>query len=78
MRKNYIREYYKKITTGKIKASKKVIKQYEWLVKELDNPKLLGNNWKFDIDKANEVNKKITYESMMTNNIDDIKAEIVG
>lgn len=54
MRKNYIREYYKKITTGKIKASKKVIKQYEWVVKELDNPKLLGNNWKFDIDKANK------------------------
>lgn len=30
------------------------------------------------IRTENEVNKKITYESMMTNNIDDIKAEIVG
>ena len=54
MKKNYIREYYNKITTGKIKTSKKVIKQYEWLVKELDNPKLLGDNWKFDMDRANE------------------------
>lgn len=49
---NYIREYWKAISTGKIKTSNKVLKQYEWLVKELDNPTLLGNNWKFDIDKA--------------------------
>ncbi len=49
---NYIREYWEQISTGKIKTSKKVIKQYEWLVKELDNPKLLGDNWTFDIDLA--------------------------
>ena len=53
MRKpNYIREYWKQISTGKIKTSKKVLRQYELLVKELDNPKMLGDNWKFDIDKA--------------------------
>lgn len=51
-KRNYIREYWEQISTGKILTSKKVIKQYEWLIKELDNPKLLGDNWTFDIDKA--------------------------
>ena len=50
--KNYIREYYEKIINGEIKTSKKVIKQYEWLIKELDNPKLLGENWIFDVERA--------------------------
>lgn len=50
--KNYIREYYEKIINGEIKTSKKVIKQYEWLIKELDNPKLLGDNWVFDLERA--------------------------
>ncbi|MCQ3908932.1 MAG: terminase large subunit [Mycoplasmoidaceae bacterium] len=49
---NYIREYYEKISTGEILTSKKVKRQYELLVKELDNPSMLGDNWKFDIDKA--------------------------
>ena len=53
-KKNYIREYYDKISTGKIKASKKVIRQFELLVNELDNPKMLGNNWAFDIDRATD------------------------
>ena len=52
-KRNYIREYWEQISTGKILTSKKVIKQYEWLIKELDNPNLLGDNWTFDIDKAN-------------------------
>ncbi len=52
-RPNYIVEYYRKISSGEIKASKKVIKQYELLAKELENPKLLGDNWTFDIIKAN-------------------------
>lgn len=50
--KNYIREYWEQISTGKIKTSKKVLKQYEWLIRELDNPNLLGDNWTFDIEKA--------------------------
>lgn len=49
---NYIREYYEKISTGEILTSKKVKRQYELLVKELDNPSMIGDNWKFDIDKA--------------------------
>ncbi len=49
---NYIREYYEKISSGEIKTSKKVLRQYELLVKELDNPTMLGNNWMFDVDKA--------------------------
>lgn len=52
MKTNYIREYYHQISTGKIKTSKKVLRQYELLVKELDNPDMLGNCWMFDIDKA--------------------------
>lgn len=53
-KRNYIREYYEKISTGKIKTSKKVIRQFELLVKELDNPKMLGNNWVFDINRATD------------------------
>ena len=49
MKRNYIREYWEQISTGKIKTSKKVIKQYEWLIKELDNPKLLGAPNDFDM-----------------------------
>ena len=52
MQKNYIREYYEKISKGEIKTSKKVLRQYELLVKELDNPNMIADNWKFDIDKA--------------------------
>lgn len=52
MKKNYIREYYELISTGKIKTSKKVLRQYKLLVDELNNPTMLGNNWEFDIDKA--------------------------
>ena len=48
-KRNYIREYWEQISTGKILTSKKVIKQYEWLIKELDNPKLLGDNWTFEV-----------------------------
>ena len=36
---NYIKEYYKKITNGDIKVSRKVRIVYEKLVKDIDNPR---------------------------------------
>lgn len=53
-KRNFIREYYEKISTGEIKASKRVIQQYKYLVDELDNPTMLGDNWTFDIDKGTD------------------------
>lgn len=54
MKKNYIREYYKKITSGEINACKRIKQQYKLLVDELDNPKMLGSNWEFDINRATD------------------------
>ena len=53
-KKNYIREYYDKISSGEIVACKRIKQQYKLLVDELDNPKMLGNNWEFDINRATD------------------------
>ncbi len=52
MKKNYIKEYYEKISTGKINACKRIKQQYKLLVDELDNPGIYGDNWIFDLDYA--------------------------
>ena len=52
MRKNYIREYYEKISTGEINAGRRIKQQYKLLVEELDNPGIYGDNWVFDLDYA--------------------------
>lgn len=46
---NYILEYYNLINSGKVKASKKIKKQYEKLVNDIEHP----GRWHFDLDKAN-------------------------
>ena len=61
---NYIKEYYKKITDGDIKVSRKVRIVYEKLVKDIDNPKEIqiydeindeyeNHRYIFDESKAN-------------------------
>lgn len=45
---NYILTYYNLIVSGKIEVSKKVKKQYEMIVSDLNNP----GKYHFDIDKA--------------------------
>lgn len=45
---NYILTYYNLIVSGKIEVSKKVKKQYEMIVSDLNNP----DKYHFDIDKA--------------------------
>ncbi|MBQ6498190.1 MAG: terminase large subunit [Bacilli bacterium] len=45
---NYILTYYNLIVSGKIEVSKKVKKQYEMIINDLNNP----NKYHFDIDKA--------------------------
>lgn len=54
MKVNYIREYYEKICSGEINACKRIKQQYKYLVDELDNPNMLGDNWIFDIDRATD------------------------
>ena len=60
---NYIKEYYKKITNGDIKVSRKVRIVYEKLVKDIDNPRTVkiyneddedfeGHKYIFDENKA--------------------------
>lgn len=46
---NYILAYYNLIKSGKIEVSKKIAKQYENIVYELNNP----DKYHFDINKAN-------------------------
>lgn len=46
---NYILEYYNLINSGKVKASKKIKKQFERLVNDVEHP----GKWHFDLDKAN-------------------------
>lgn len=48
---NYIREYWEKISSGEITASKRIKKQYETLVDDLDNPK---DPYVFDMELANK------------------------
>ena len=46
---NYIKEYYDLIKNSKVKVSKKVKKQFEKLIFDLENP----GKYHFDLDKAN-------------------------
>lgn len=48
MSKNYIKEYYKKISSGEIETSKRVKEVYKRLVYDIDNPK----EYHFDEKKA--------------------------
>lgn len=48
---NYIREYWAKIQSGEIAASKRLKQQYAKLIDDLDNPK---DPWVFDIERANQ------------------------
>ena len=46
---NYITTYYNLIKSGKILVSKKILKQYEKIIYDLNNP----GKYHFDIKKAN-------------------------
>lgn len=48
--KNYIREYWEQINSGKIAACKRLKQQYKKLIDDLDNPK---DPWVFDLEFAN-------------------------
>lgn len=78
-KKNYIREYYQQICDGKIIASKRIKQQYKYLVDELDNPNMLGDNWEFDIDLATypiEFIEKLCKQSKGTKIGETIKLEL--
>ena len=48
--KNYILEYWEKIQSGEIQACRRLKRQYQKLVDELENPR---DPWVFDLEKAN-------------------------
>ncbi|MFX4263115.1 terminase large subunit [Pelotomaculum propionicicum] len=47
---NYIREYWKKIQSGRIAACRRTVQQYKKLISELDSPR---DPWVFDLYAAN-------------------------
>lgn len=49
--KNYIREYWDKIQSGKIVACRRLKQQYQKIIDELDNPR---DPWIFDIKRATQ------------------------
>lgn len=48
---NYILEYWDRIQSGKVAASKRLKQQYERLVNEIQSPR---DPWVFDLDRANQ------------------------
>jgi phage terminase large subunit-like protein len=47
---NYILEYWNKIQSGEVQASRRLKQQYQKLVDELEHPR---DSWVFDLEKAN-------------------------
>ena len=52
---NYITTYYNLIKSGKILVSKKILKQYEKIIYDLNNP----GKYHFDIKKAKPNNLEL-------------------